>query len=190
MIERNDEPDHRPLYFCWMTEPGDKHIPRGEHSWTPDWQRGAKFATREEAETHTNGDPLLRVCEHAMMQMTATSPLSEMLELLAQLEEIGGNNAGAFTLRNTGAVGEVFERKLAALAAYRASIEDEVRERFEPRFAELKKMEDDVQFYSGNEAAGYADIARLKSKIFDELRAALSGKPAQPSGSTSTPSTL
>lgn len=67
------------------------------------------------------------------------------------------------------------EDREVTIAAWntRSSYEGELRKRFEPRFAELKKLEDDVQFYSGNEAAGYADIARLKSEILGELRAAL-----------------
>lgn len=36
-------------------------------------------------------------------------------EILARLEEIDGNKAGAFTLRTEGAVGSVFEAKLAVV---------------------------------------------------------------------------
>lgn len=79
MIERNDLSAQtyiggcQTMYLCWLHEPGSKHFPHGQHSWTPDWQRGARFATREEAEAHTNSDPLLRVCDHSMMAMAEPS---------------------------------------------------------------------------------------------------------------------
>jgi hypothetical protein len=37
------------------------------------------------------------------------------------------------------------------------------------RLNKLKQLEDDVRHYNGNEASGYAEIARRKSEIFDEL---------------------
>ena len=40
-----------------------------------------------------------------------------VIELLAQLEEIDGNKAGALTLREVGPVGSIFERKFAAVTA-------------------------------------------------------------------------
>jgi hypothetical protein len=72
MIERDDAPFHppiRPMYFMWDIEPGSAGCERGRHNWTGDWQKGARFATKEEAEAHTNGDPLLHVRDHAMMRL-------------------------------------------------------------------------------------------------------------------------
>jgi predicted component of type VI protein secretion system len=37
------------------------------------------------------------------------------------------------------------------------------------RLNKLKRLEDDVRHYSGNEASGYAEIARRKAELFDEL---------------------
>ena len=44
-----------------------------------------------------------------------TEEVTEAIELLARLEEIGGNKAGAFTLRSVGAVGALFQAKLEAV---------------------------------------------------------------------------
>jgi hypothetical protein len=43
--------------------------------------------------------------------------IEQAVELLARLEEIDGNKAGAFTLRSVGVVGTVFEQKLSAVLA-------------------------------------------------------------------------
>jgi hypothetical protein len=51
-------------YFAWhpfLTRAGGGG-PR--HMWTNDVHEAARFATREEAEGHTNGDPSLMVAEH------------------------------------------------------------------------------------------------------------------------------
>jgi hypothetical protein len=42
-------------------------------------------------------------------------PTVRAREILARIEEIDGNKAGAFTLRTEGAVGSVFEAKLAVV---------------------------------------------------------------------------
>jgi HAMP domain-containing protein len=77
MIERHDcaiHPFVSPMYFFWQHKPGSKYFPRGQHDWTPDWQKGARFSTKEAAEEHTNSDPLLRVVDHAMIE--TNTPMS------------------------------------------------------------------------------------------------------------------
>lgn len=95
MIERDDLNEdnylggRRPMYLCWLHEPGSKYFPRGQHSWTADWQRGARFATKEAAEAHTNGDPLLHVRDHAMIppQQSREITALELLNFLLDIEQ-------------------------------------------------------------------------------------------------------
>jgi hypothetical protein len=51
--------------------------------------------------------------------------------------------------------------------------EDEERARMLERWEYIQSVERNVAAYSGNEKAGYAEIARLKSKFADEVAAYL-----------------
>jgi hypothetical protein len=89
---------------------------------------------------------------------------------------IGGRERGWQVLRDGNAISGLFDERSdaeAALAEFRSETRTEpstvTDEGLVERLNKLKQLEDDVRHYSGNEASGFAEIARRKAELFDDL---------------------
>lgn len=158
MIEREDL-EKRPMYFCWDLRPNPdapahSSWRRGRHAWTPNWEKGERFSTKEAAEEHTNNDPLLHVRSHAMVQVDTRTPSSapEVSELIARLLAV--NSSG---------------EDYGVTCSYRNPDGPEAVSALETLEARVRVLEEALKRLSSSFTGGWAGMYRDRAEVIGEV---------------------